>query len=172
MTGTGKLVRLRALQPADYARWLAWINDPAVMDGLDRARPATSEQHERYVHTNVTENQNAVWFAIQAIDGGDHVGIVWLWDVNVRHRRAEVRVLVSPQASRRGYGTEALALLSRYAFETMGLHKLYAYVHERNAASRSAFERAGFALETTLHDEAFWNGRFAAVWRFARLSGA
>lgn len=166
----GERVRLRALRPEDYSRWLQWINDPAVMDGLDRALPATEEQHEKYVQQNVTENRNAVWFAAEDLERGQHVGIVWLWDLNERHRRAEVRIIIAPDVTGRGYGPDALNLLSEFAFRTLGLRKLYAYVHERNARSRSAFERAGFTLEATLKDEAFWNGCFASVWRMVRFA--
>ncbi|HLI95043.1 MAG TPA: GNAT family N-acetyltransferase [Candidatus Baltobacteraceae bacterium] len=170
MSKAGKQVRLRALRPADYEPWLEWINDPAVMDGLDRALPATGEQHDIYIRTNVTDRSDTVWFAVETIEDRSLVGIVWLWEVNNRHRRAEVRIVIDPAASGRGYGPDALRALSEYAFRILGLHKLYAYVHERNARSRAAFERAGFTLEGTLQGEAFWDGNFAAVWRLARFA--
>ena len=170
MTNAGELVRLRSVQASDHAPWLQMINDPAVMDGLDRALPATAEQHERYIRANVTENPNAVWFAVETLKDGKFAGIVWLWDVNNRHRRAEVRIAIAPAASGSGYGSDALRALCGYAFHTLGLHKLYAYIHERNVRSRAAFERAGFSLEATLSGEAFWKGSYAAVWRLARFS--
>jgi len=170
MAKAGKHVRLRSLRPADHGPWLEWINHPAVMEGLDRALPATSEQHERYIRANVTERSDAVWFAVETAQQDQFVGVVWLWDVNTRHRRAEVRIVIDPTASGRGYGSDAVRALSEYAFGTLGLHKLYAYVHERNPRSRAAFERAGFTLEATLEGEAFWNGSFAAVWRLARFA--
>jgi len=171
MNETGERVRLRPLRPSDYGRWLEWINDPVNMDGLDRALPASAEQHEQYIRANVTENRAAVWFAVETLSEREHVGIVWLWDVNDRHRRAEVRIVIGSEAAGRGYGPDALNALALYAFRTLGLHKLYAYIHERNQRSRKAFERAGFVLEATLKDEAFWNGAFAPVWRLARIDG-
>jgi RimJ/RimL family protein N-acetyltransferase len=171
MTNAGELVRLRSVQASDHAPWLEMINDPEVMDGLDRALPATADQHERYIRANVTENPNAVWFAVETLDDRRFAGIVWLWDVNNRHRRAEVRIAIAPSASGKGYGPDALRAICTYAFQTLGLHKLYAYVHERNARSRAAFERAGFSLEATLEDEAFWKGTYATVWRLARIAG-
>ncbi|HET7815819.1 MAG TPA: GNAT family N-acetyltransferase [Candidatus Baltobacteraceae bacterium] len=171
MTNSGRLVRLRSVQAADHAPWLEMINDPAVMDGLDRALPATAEQHERYIRANVTDNPNAVWFAIEPLDTSGFAGIVWLWDVNNRHRRAEVRIAITPSSAGKGYGPDALGALCDYAFQTLGLHKVYAYVHERNVRSRAAFERAGFTVEATLEGEAFWNGAYAKVWRLARFAG-
>ncbi len=170
MSKAGKHVRLRALRPADYGPWLEWINDPTVMDGLDRALPATGEQHQNYIRANVSDRSDTVWFAVETIEDRSLAGIVWLWEVNNRHRRAEIRIIIDPAASGRGYGSAALRAISDYAFQVLGLHKLYAYVHERNARSRAAFERAGFALEATLQGEAFRDGNFAAVWRLARFA--
>lgn len=170
MTHDGERVRLRALSNDDIPRWLRWINEPSVMDGLDRAIPATLQQHEAYFRRNVVENDSSLWFAIEAADTNEHVGIVWLWDLHWRHRRAEVRIVVGPEYSGRGYAGDALKILSAYAFETLGLHKLFAYVHAGNARSRAAFEKSGFQEEARLRDEAFRSGEFADVWRMARLA--
>lgn len=170
MSATGALVRLRALQPDDTSNWLAWINDPDVMDGLDRAVPVTAEQHAEYIRKNVVQNDAAVWYAIEDAVKGEHIGIVWLWDIHRRHRRAEVRIVIAPAYAGHGYGTASLNQVAQYAFDTLGLHKLYAYVHERNDRSRRAFERAGFQQEAVLRAEAFWNGGFRDVFRLARLS--
>lgn len=170
MSATGTLVRLRALKPDDTSNWLQWINDPDVMDGLDRAIPVTAEQHAEYIRKNVVQNDAAVWYAIEDAVKGEHIGIVWLWDIHRRHRRAEVRIVISPAHAGHGYGTASLNQVAHYAFNTLGLHKLYAYVHARNAASRRAFESAGFRQEAVLQDEAFSNGAFSEVFRMIRLS--
>ena len=43
--------------------------------------------------------------------------------------------------------------MPRYAFEQLGLHRVYAYVLAFNPPARRAFEKAGFALEGTLRDD-------------------
>jgi RimJ/RimL family protein N-acetyltransferase len=82
------------------------------------------------------------------------VGNVWLWDIDRRHGKAELRVVIGRQEARgKGLGVEAIDQLCRHAFERLGLHRVYAYVLAINPAARRAFERAGFVLEGTLRDD-------------------
>jgi diamine N-acetyltransferase len=140
------------------------------MEGMDRALPATAEEHESYVRASIANNRKAVWFGVELLGDGRLVGVIWLWDIDWRHRRAEVRVLIDPACHGKGLGHDAVRALGDYAFKTLGLHKIYAYVHARNGKSGRVFERSGFQSEALLKDEAFWDGRFGDVVRFARFA--
>jgi RimJ/RimL family protein N-acetyltransferase len=163
-------VTLRAVEARDLAAWREWINHPEVMEGLDRVLPATEEEHRTFVERNVAGNSSAVWFSLDAADG-TYVGAIWLWDIHPRHRRAEVRLFVGhPEYGGQGIGAAAIAAISAYAFGSLGLHKLYAYVHVANARSRAAFERSGFREEALLKGEAFRDGAFTDVARLAAFA--
>ena len=69
----------------------------------------------------------------------------------------------------RGYGTEAVRLLQRYAFDELGLAKLEATVFVGNVASRRIFEKNGFLLEGTIRRAARKRGRFVDEWLFGKL---
>lgn len=69
----------------------------------------------------------------------------------------------------RGYGTEAVRLLSRYAFDELGLAKLEATVFVGNVASRRIFEKNGFVLEGTIRRAVRKRGRFVDEWLFGKL---
>ncbi len=168
MPESGANVRLRAVEQGDVEQWRAWINDPDVMEGLDRVLPATEDEHRRFIERNIAGNDTAIWFSIEV--DGKYAGNIWLWDVHSRHRRGEVRLFVGDAATRgRGVGIAAIRAIAAYGFDKLGLHKLVAYVHESNEASRKAFEAAGFFEEALLRDEAFRDGEFKAVRRMARL---
>ncbi|GAC1576690.1 MAG: GNAT family protein [Candidatus Elarobacter sp.] len=167
----GRLVCLRAIESDDDVEtWRSWINRPDVMDGMDRAVIATPQGHRRYVGESQAAGR-AEFFGIDALDGGRLVGVIWLWDVDRRHRRAEVRIVIGDSAARgRGYGADAVDVLARHAFVALGMRKLYAYVHAANAASLRAFERAGFCVEATLEREAYRDGRETDVYRLRRFA--
>jgi len=169
----GERVRLRAIERADLPRWREWINDPEIAAFVDRILPVTQPEHESFFETAVMNNPSAVWFAIEDKAKGEYVGNVWLWNIDTRNRRAEVRIIVGERRCwGGGYGSEALALLARYAFDKAGLHKVYAFVMERNPRARAAFHKAGFLDEARLVGEAFWDGTFHDVWRLYRLQEA
>lgn len=60
---------------------------------------------------------------------------------------AEAGYWVVPQARRRGVAAGGLELLTRWAFETLGLRRLELHVIAGNAASERVAERAGYRRE-------------------------
>jgi RimJ/RimL family protein N-acetyltransferase len=52
-----------------------------------------------------------------------------------------------PQDRKKGYGSQALNLILRYAFEELNLYRLTALVPEYNSDAMRFFEKAGFLVE-------------------------
>ena len=167
----GRSVNLVALDRAHMARTRAWANDPEIARLMDRARPVSEPEHEAWFQSILTRD-DCVYFAVEQAEGGAHVGNVWLWAIDGRHHKAELRVVIGDSAARgHGTGTEAIELLCRYGFERLNLHRVYAYVLAINPAARRAFERAGFALEGTLRDDRWTGDRYTDTFLLARLNG-
>lgn len=163
---TGSAVCLRGIRAEDEVAWLAWLREPEIMVLMDMVDVVTDEQHRRFLQERIHKNPAARWFAIER--DGQFIGKVWLWDIHWRHRRAEVRILVGDRAHwGSGAGSDALRIIAHHAFRTLGLHKLYAFVHQDNPRSRAAFLRAGFSDEALLKQEAYRSGTFQDVWRLA-----
>ncbi|WP_160171914.1 GNAT family N-acetyltransferase [Arenimonas donghaensis] len=59
-------------------------------------------------------------------------------------RGAEVGVLLPPAHQGQGHATQAIALVARYAFETLDLHRLYTRHAEGHAAASGLMRRLGF----------------------------
>jgi RimJ/RimL family protein N-acetyltransferase len=146
---------------AEQAR--AWANDPELARLLDRARPVADAEHERWfadLHSRV----DAVYFALESRPEERHVGFIWLWSIDPRHRKAEVRIVIgAAEGLGRGLGSEALDLLANYARERLNLRRLYSYVLATNTRARRAFERAGFALEGQLRQDRWVDDRYVDV---------
>jgi RimJ/RimL family protein N-acetyltransferase len=167
----GKIVTLGPLERTHLAAWRRWVNDAEIAMLVDRVLPVSEAEHERFFERHVCDNPNAVWFSVLSQMQGTHIGNAWLWNVEQRHRRAEVRIMIGESAFRdAGAGAEALRLLADFSFASLGLHKLYAYVMERNPRAKRAFEKAAFMEEAVFHKEAYWNGTYEDVWRFVRFA--
>ena len=73
------------------------------------------------------------------------IGLIDLFDFDPKNRRAGVGLIISEKGERKkGAGSEALSLLTKYAFSILGLHQIFANVSEDNEASISLFENMGF----------------------------
>ena len=144
-------VTLVPLGEAHLVLTRAWANDAELARLMDRAKPVSEDEHRAWFAA-LQGREDCRYFAV--VEGAVHVGNVWLWAIDTRHRKAEVRIVIGDAGARgRGVGTRALDLVSRHAFERLGLHRVYAYVLALNPRARRAFEKAGFALEGTLRDD-------------------
>ena len=165
----GKRVRLRPFEWEDAEKYRLCVNDPVVMSLVDRALPVTLEEHRRW-YESIIANPRSVIFAVETVDSKRFVGCVWLYDIDDRHRHGEVRILIGDKRYwGKGMGTEAISLLSQFAFEKLNLHKIYAYVLASNPRASEAFEKVGFTREGLLKKDRYVNGVFVDVVRLGLL---
>ena len=161
-------VTLVPLGPAHVTLTRAWANDAELSRLMDRARPVSEDEHRAWF-ASLQGREDCRYFAV--VEQAAHVGNVWLWAIDRRHRKAEIRIVVGDAAARgRGVGTRAIDLVSRHAFEQLGLHRVYAYVLALNPRARRAFEKAGFALEGTLRDDRSVGEGFVDSYLLSRLA--
>jgi RimJ/RimL family protein N-acetyltransferase len=164
-------VRLVPLDRSHLDRSRAWANDPALMRLMDRHQPVTPVEHEQWFST-VGSRSDCAYFAVESLDEGAHVGNVWLWNIDRRHHKAELRIVIGLEAARgKGLGAQAIDQLCRHAFDRLDLHRIYAYVLAINPAARRAFERAGFVVEGTLRDDRRSGDQFVDAYLLARVNG-
>jgi RimJ/RimL family protein N-acetyltransferase len=144
-------VTLVAFERRHLDATLAWSNDPE----LQKLLAGRSDTMFRAIH----------------LADGRHVGNVWLADIDRRHRKAEVRVLIGDRPTMGGgAGSTAIDLMARHAFDTLGLHRVYAYVLAFNPRARRAFEKAGFVLEGTLKDDRWDGAQFVDAFLLGRVN--
>jgi RimJ/RimL family protein N-acetyltransferase len=154
----GEKVRLRRFERADAEVYRGFVNDPELARRIDRSGTVTAEEHAVWYEALVSSGSTDV-FAVEEKSSGSFIGLVWLYGIEPRHARAEVRIVLGRQHGK-GCGTEALRLLVRHALETRKLEKLWADVLVFNQAAARAFEKAGFEREGLLRsDRAFGDSR-------------
>lgn len=69
-----------------------------------------------------------------------------------------------------GIMTKAVSALSEYAFEGLGLYRVFAEPYITNTASARVLEKSGFVLEGVLRANAFKEGRVLDQYIYAKLS--
>lgn len=162
-------VRLAEFDRRHVASTLEWMNDPALMRLLGRATRIGEDEHRRWFE-GLAGRSDCRFFAIERLEGSRHLGNVWLWDIDRRHLRAEVRVVIGdPDGTDRGMGSEAIELVARHAFDALDLHRVYAYVLAINPRAKRAFEKAGFRPEGLLRGDRWDGERFVDVHVLGRL---
>jgi ribosomal-protein-alanine N-acetyltransferase len=88
-------------------------------------------------------------FTIIAIETGQPVGQIRLFNWSSSEREAEIGYWLRRKYWGRGLGTEAVRLGCRFAFARMRLHRLSATVVVGNLRSERVLRNAGFRVEGT-----------------------
>src|SRR5215475_4483736 len=107
-----------------------------------------------------TDDASATDFAIQAIDGGQLLGVGNLWGIDAHNRLAHVGIALLPDARGKSYATDVLRVLCDYAFRIRGLNRLGLETLVNNAPMIAAARKAGFVEEGVLRDHAWLAGEF------------
>lgn len=159
---SGERIYLRDVQPSDVnERYYFWMNDPEITQFLEsRFVPNSMASLETYVK----EKQGGpieIFFAILVKDGHRHIGNIKLGPINWIHRIGDIGILIGEKAFwGRGYATEAIRLITGYAFDTLNLHKVTAGCYASNPGAVKAFEKAGFEIEGVRKAQAFYKGGY------------
>jgi RimJ/RimL family protein N-acetyltransferase len=159
----GRRVRLDRFNPdrdaVVAARWthdLDWLQQ---LEARKEARPLAAAQ-VRMRWASLEKSESTFVFAVRLRADDRLVGQAALGEVSWMHRSAVIRLGIADPADRRqGFGGEALALLMRYAFDELNLHRLTAWTQEYNPQAVRFLERAGFVPEVRQRQALQRNGR-------------
>jgi ribosomal-protein-alanine N-acetyltransferase len=152
------------IQEAAGARQIAdtMISLPHPYPAGEAARFVTRQQAEREAGRSVT-------FAIEQEAGGGFCGLVDVREIEREHSQAELSFWLAVEAWGQGYMSESVQAVVRYAFEDLGLNRLYAYHMLRNPASGRVLEKNGFKQEGLLRQRVRKWGQFEDVALWATL---
>jgi len=155
----GENVRLREVRRDDLVPFLRFVNDQEVTKYLLIEPPFTMEHEEKWYEMVCAGND--ITFTVETVDGRV-IGNISLRDIDRRNGKAMLGIMIGEKESQgKGYGTEAIGLLLRHAFEGLGLVRIYLTVDSRHAHARRCYERCGFKNEGSLRMNRFKRGEYA-----------
>jgi [ribosomal protein S5]-alanine N-acetyltransferase len=91
-------------------------------------------------------------------DNDEIIGTTTIFQIDYEHRRGVIGFAIRRRDWGRGYASEAVTALIRFAFERLGLHRLEADPDPHNAPSIAVLEKQGFRREGLLRERYFLNG--------------
>lgn len=110
----------------------------------------------------VAQNEGVAW----VIEHDGRVGgsisfdeIIWQ-TAALRVDRTELGYWLAPPLWNKGLMTEAASAVVRFAFDTIGLHKITTRCFVDNTASRRVIEKVGFRFVGRAEDDVFKDGRW------------
>lgn len=147
----GELVVLRPRVDEDLPLFARWHGDPEVRHWLHMSEmPNQSLEVERQRWHIARNDPTRVSFMIETPEGAP-IGNVGLVGIDAAHRRAELGIAIGEKDHwGRGYGTDAVRVLLRFAFETLDLRRIELITDIDNERGIRAYEKCGFVREGVL----------------------
>jgi RimJ/RimL family protein N-acetyltransferase len=164
----GQLIYLASIKPDKDAEIESrWTHDAEYQRllGTDLVRPLSPAQIRKIyteIEKEMDEKGNQFYFTIRRLpheintestnegeDGaGDLLGFIKLDWIGWSQGAGSVSLGIGEPAERgKGFGSDALRLLLRYAFGELNLYRLGAVIPEYNQVALRLFEKAGFKVE-------------------------
>jgi RimJ/RimL family protein N-acetyltransferase len=143
----GTRVALTPQQRENVPTYWKWICDPEVNAGLTDTGACVSieKEYERYDNNVAKAGGGSANFDIHEVNGMRLVGDCALFDIDHAAGTAELGIIIGEKDCwNRGYATETVALLARYAFDVLGLSSVILNVYDFNERAVAAYRRAGF----------------------------
>lgn len=153
-----------------------WTHDAEFMRlmELQPARslsPAMVKAYYEAIEKEMDEEKDLFYFTILAREDDRLIGKALIECVDWTNGNGYIRLGIGePEFRRRGYGSQALHMLLRYAFDELNLFRVTAVVPAYNERALRLFQKFGFMDEVCRRDALFYDGKFWDVIAFGLLN--
>jgi methionyl-tRNA formyltransferase/RimJ/RimL family protein N-acetyltransferase len=164
-------VRLRPLRKEDSALLYQWITHRELVILNAPFYPVSEAAHESWIESMLTKSMDLVIFVIEELEASQAIGTCQLLNINWLHHSAELQIRIGDAPYQdRGFGSEAVTLLSHFGFSDLNLHRIYLHVFSTNTRAINTYKKCGFAQEGLLKEAAFIDGAWVDVVVMARVN--
>lgn len=157
---TGQLVRLAALNSeTDADSFARWSHDSELwrLSYPSPARPMLPKEVKDWLDNR---SSDVYFFAIRTLSDNRFIGDVGLFAIKWNHGDAFMGISLGDREYwGKGYGTDALRVLLRYAFTELNLHRVSLSTLQANDRAIRSYEKAGFVHEGRMRQVSKYEGR-------------
>ena len=154
------MIKLRPYELSDVYDMLSWMNDENSTKYLGSGFPRHFTLDEGFERIEALINGDTTSECFVISDEADaYLGECSLMLPDRRAKKAEISVVLIPEARGRGAAYSALKLLIGYAFCEAGYERLYLKCAAQNTRALRLYEKLGFTTEGILRRDVFADGK-------------
>ena len=168
----GNQIYLRSITDSeeDTNHIIRWRNSDGVRPYFIYQKPFTIEGHKQWLEKEIFSGKG-FQFMVCKIEDDTPIGCTYLRDYDKVSRKAEYGFFIGVEEEKgKGIGKDMLTTTMKFAFEELGLHKLYARAFANNMPSVKSFLSCGFEQEAYLRDEEYINGEYRDIVFLAKIN--
>lgn len=148
----GELVHLTAENPEVMAgSFYHWYQDTGWLRFLDTepTRLFSEKKWKEWLEKDLEKSESErMFFAIRKLEADTLIGFIGLFELYKQHGDTLVAIALGEREYwGKGYGTDAMRVMLRYAFNELNLRRVGLIVFEYNPRAVRSYEKAGFTHE-------------------------
>ncbi|WP_158281434.1 GNAT family N-acetyltransferase [Sediminitomix flava] len=157
----GEKVYLRAFEEGDETMIARIENHPDPRTTLFYALPTSVKQQLHKTEKQLSD-PNSILFTICSKHNDVAIGQTAFFRIDWIGRMAVFYIGIADKENwSKGYGSETVALMLEYAFDTLNLNRVHLHVAAENKAAVAVYKKCGFIQEGTLREAMFRNGQYS-----------
>lgn len=165
---TGAHIRLRPMTETDLPLKVQWYNDPDIRKTLIIDETFELEKTVQWFRA-VKDSPTRLDWAIEN-EQGKTIGLIGLVEIEEKHQTAEIYIVIGDKEYwAKGVMLQAESLLIDWAFNRLGLKKIWAQSRTENIASMITMKKLGFHTEGTLRKHRQIAGRQIDIYQVGLL---
>ncbi len=167
----GDIIFLRRLSEDDVTEdYVRWMNDTEINQYLESRFSVHSKESIKLFIRSVS-NETNYQFGIFVKKTGRHIGNIKVGGINLTHKYGDIGFIIGEREYwGKGIATEAIRLATEFAFNTLGLHKLWGGAYAPNIGSIKAFLKNGYEQEGIKRSQFLCGDKYVDVIIFGKIN--
>lgn len=159
----GNRIVLREYLDQDFEPIRQWVNDPEITNTLSDQflYPHSKYETESFFRTMVEGKASHKSFIIAFKDSLEYLGQIDLYRIDWKNRFAHLAIVIGNKENLgKGYGSEAIQVLLKFAFEELNLNRIELEVYEFNERGYKCYVKCGFKEEGRFRKKIYKHGKY------------
>ncbi len=155
----GKRIKLVAPDSKNIHVFLKWFNDMEILQFVSIYRPLIREEEEEWF-ARLKDRKNTIFFSIVVKEEEKLIGNC-SFDIDWKNRVGNIGIVIGEKEyHNEGYGTEAMKLAVRHAFEELNLNRMELEVYSLNPRAQKCYTKVGFKEEGRRREALYIHGQY------------
>lgn len=138
-------MKLRKLEYDDIPLMLEWMRDEEINKNFAKDFSKYDEESQKkFIDNSMTDTD--ITFAIASEDG-EYLGSISLKNIDYENKKAEYAICLRAKCIGKNISKPATDLILKYAFDELGLNRVYLNVLSENIRANKFYLKYGFIYE-------------------------
>ena len=169
----GKTV-VRKLERRDLEKSMTWLKDPSVNKFLSHDFNNLTVGQEEAWYGFLQDSKNDLVLAVLDKNDSKHIGNCALHKIDLVESTCEIGIVIGEKKYwNRGFGSDAIKSVVRFAFKSLNLSKILLNVYSYNKRAIKSYKKCGFVQVKVLEKNHFYSGEYwdTLVMEYSRTAG-